>query len=75
LGQNVTSHSEGLPKIKPLSNSNYPEWSGEMQAWLMCNGLWKLVSGKMPKPIRDADEIMKWETKAEKAAGEIYLFW
>jgi hypothetical protein len=29
------SHSEGLPKIKPLSNSNYPEWSGEMQAWLM----------------------------------------
>jgi hypothetical protein len=32
----------------------------------MCNGLWKLVSGKLPKPIRDADEIMKWETKAEK---------
>jgi hypothetical protein len=31
------------------------------------------VSGKLPKPIRDADEIMKWETKAEKAAGEIYL--
>jgi hypothetical protein len=24
------------------------------------------VSGKLPKPIRDADEIMKWETKAEK---------
>jgi hypothetical protein len=31
------------------------------------------VSGKLPKPIRDADEIMKWETKAEKAAGEIDL--
>jgi hypothetical protein len=58
------SHSEGLPKIKPLSNSNYPVWSGEMQAWLMHNGLWKLIGvwhGKLPKPIRDADEIMKWE--------------
>ena len=64
--------SEGLPKIKPLSNSNYPEWSGEMRAWLMRNGLWKLVSGKLPKP-RDVDELNKWETKAEKAAGEIYL--
>ena len=65
------SSSDGLPKIKPLSNSNYPEWSGEMRAWLMRNGLWKLVSGKLPMP-RDADELAKWETKAEKAAGEIY---
>ena len=67
------SSSKGLPKIKPLSNSNYPEWSGEMRAWLMRNGLWRLVSGKLPKPIREADEILKWETKAEKVAGEIYL--
>ena len=66
------SSSEGLPKIKPLSNSNYPEWSGEMRAWLMRNGLWKLVSGKLPKPS-DTEELIKWEAKAEKAAGEIYL--
>ena len=64
--------SESLPKIKPLSNSNYPEWSGKMRAWLMRNGLWKLVSGKLPKP-RDDEELLKWKTKAEKAAGEIYL--
>jgi len=38
----------------------------------MRNGLWKLVSGKLPRP-RDEDELAKWETKAEKAAGEIYL--
>ena len=44
-----------------------------MRAWLMRNGLWKLVSGKLPKP-RDTEELGKWETKAEKAAGEIYLF-
>jgi len=64
---------DSLPKIKPLSNSNYPEWSGEMRAWLMRNGLWKLVSGNLPRPIKDADEVNKWETKAERAAGEIYL--
>ena len=39
----------------------------------MRNGLWKLVSGKLPQPTEGADEILKWETKAEKAAGEIYL--
>ena len=38
----------------------------------MRNGLWKLVSGKLPKP-RDEDEGIKWELKAERAAGEIYL--
>ena len=66
------SSSDSLPKIKPLSKSNYPEWSGEMRAWLMRNGLWRLVSGKLPRP-RDEDELVKWETKAERAAGEIYL--
>lgn len=65
--------SEGfVSKIKPLSNSNYPEWSGEVRAWLMKNGLWRLVSGKESKPSGDAD-CTKWEAKAERAAGEIYL--
>src|SRR5579863_2274760 len=68
------STSDALPKIKPLSNSNYPEWCGEMKAWLMRNGLWKLVSGKLAKPSpRDEDALNKWEAKAERAAGEIYL--
>src|ERR1700678_2295352 len=40
------SSSDSMPKFKPLSNSNYPEWCGEMKAWLMKNGLWKVVSGK-----------------------------
>jgi hypothetical protein len=39
------SHSEWLPKIKPLSNSNYPEWSGEMQAWLMDDAQWIVEIG------------------------------
>ena len=66
------SSDNSIAKIKPLSNSNYPEWCGEMKAWLMRNGLWRLVSGKETKP-KEKDELVKWEVKAEKATGEIYL--
>src|SRR6266699_2481015 len=38
----------------------------------MRNGLWRLVSGKETKPT-GSEELNKWENKAEKAAGEIYL--
>jgi transposase InsO family protein len=72
----MSSSDSTMAKIKPLSNNNYPEWSGEMKAWLMRNGLWKLVSGKELKPTRttdNAEAVDKWELKAEKAAGEIYL--
>jgi len=66
------SNSDSLPKFKPLSNSNYPEWCGEMKAWLMKNGLWRIVSGKETKP-NETEALAKWEAKAEKAAGEIFL--
>ena len=66
------STSDSMSKFKPLSNSNYPEWSGEMRAWLMKNGLWRLVSRKETQP-KDKQDLDKWEAKAERAAGEIYL--
>ena len=59
------------PKIKLLDNSNYNEWAGDMQAWLMTRGYWRLVTGKEVKPSKNEDG--KWEEKAMKAAGEIYL--
>ena len=68
----MMSITEALGKIKPLSNSNYPEWAGEMKAWLMRNGYWRLVSGKEVEP-KDPVALEKWESKAERAAGEIYL--
>jgi hypothetical protein len=61
-----------IARIKPLSNSNYPEWSREMKAWLMRNGLWRLVSKKEKRPTKE-DEIAKWDARAEKAAGDIFL--
>ena len=67
------SSDNSVAKIKPLSNSNYPEWCGEMKAWLMRNGLWRLVSERELKPSSGGDELNRWEAKAEKAAGEIYL--
>ena len=65
--------SDLTPKFKLLSNSNYPEWSGEMKAWLMRNGLWRLVSGKETRPKEAGEALEKFEAKVEKAAGEIYL--
>ena len=34
IGSSMATESS-MPKFKPLSNSNYTEWSGEMRAWLM----------------------------------------
>src|SRR5260370_7187899 len=40
----------------------------------MKNGIWKLVYGKLSKPpLSKVEEVIKWEEKAEQAAGEIYL--
>ena len=50
----------------------YPEWAGEMKAWLMRNNSWRLVSGKEKQPS-ELEKSITWEEKAEKAAGEIYL--
>ena len=43
-----------------------------MKAWLMKNGLWRLVSEKEKKPTEEG-ALAKWEAKAERAAGEIFL--
>ena len=40
----------------------------------MKQGYWRLVSGREDRPKKsDADALEKYETKAEKAAGEIFL--
>ena len=67
----MSEHSS-TPRFKPLNSGNYHEWSGEMKAWLMKLGYWRLVNGKDLKPTKE-ELIGMWETKAEKAAGEIYL--
>ncbi|EGO04574.1 hypothetical protein SERLA73DRAFT_68261 [Serpula lacrymans var. lacrymans S7.3] len=48
--------SDSDPRFNPLSGTNYPQWSGEMQC-----------------PVTDAEAQEKWELRAEKAAGALYL--
>src|SRR6266550_3318850 len=67
------SEAQSTIKIKPLSNGNYQEWSGEMKALLMRGGLWSVVSGKTTVSPKTEEEMAKLELKKEKAAGEIYL--
>lgn len=64
--------SESSPKFEKLGKSNYPEWSGEMKAWLMKMGYWRLVSEKERRPS-DPDAAEEWDIKQEKASAEIYL--
>ena len=64
--------SSDTVKFKLLNNTNYSDWSGNMKAWLMKLGYWRLVSGIETKP-EDAKLVDPWEQKAERAAGEIYL--
>src|SRR3981189_656743 len=62
------------PSIPPLSNSNYPQWSMEMKAWLMMRGLWMLVSGEEPMPDKSRpSELLDWKMRAPKAAGALFL--
>jgi hypothetical protein len=66
------SSSTTSPLFKVLTKDNYNEWVGNMKASLMSNGPWRLVSGRELRPT-EAVAVEKWENKAEKAAGLIFL--
>ncbi|KAJ8583967.1 hypothetical protein M405DRAFT_827667 [Rhizopogon salebrosus TDB-379] len=51
--------------VTKLTSSNYPTWK--------VNGLWLLVNGSETCPKSEADAQAKWDVKADKAAGELYL--
>jgi hypothetical protein len=59
--------------ITKLTSSNYPTWKGEMKAYFCVKGLWLLVNDSETRPASDTDLQAKWDVKADKAAGELYL--
>src|SRR6201746_1997485 len=59
--------------VTKLTSSNYATWKGEMKAYLRVKGLWLLVNGSETRPTSDTDAQVKWDVKADKAAGELYL--
>ena len=66
--------SNSTPTFAKLNNHNYRTWSGDMQAWLMSKELWMLVDNEEPCPSStDMESRVKWQKRAQKAAGELYL--
>jgi hypothetical protein len=70
------------PCFASLKTGNYTQWSGDMKAWLMSKGLWRLVKGDEVEPVvknksapteveTKAREI--WQDRALRTAGELYL--
>jgi hypothetical protein len=68
------------PNFSKLNSTNYTTWVGEMEAWLCSSDFWRLVPRKSTKPTlstppitSEMEKLEKWESKANKAAGWIYL--
>ena len=63
----MSEDSKSVNSVTKLTSTNYATWKGEMKACLRVKGLWLLVNGT------DTDAQAKWDVKADKAAGELYL--
>jgi len=70
------STSSLTPSFPKLSSSNYLTWKGEMKAFLCTKGLWTIaiVSGAEKHPDDSQSDLQtKWDLRADKAAGQLYL--
>ncbi|KAF8955878.1 hypothetical protein BDZ97DRAFT_1596216, partial [Flammula alnicola] len=68
------------PQITKLNAFNYNTWSGDMQAWLRANGVWRIVNGTSTKPTLPATPTAEatkafddWTLKSDKASGMMYM--
>ena len=69
-----------MPQFPKLSAFNYPTWSGDMQAYLRSQGVWRIVDGTSKRPTSptspDAAQealVDAWDIKSDKAAGFMYM--
>ena len=79
----MDSSTTSGPRFEALKTGEYPRWAGNMRAWLMAKGLWRLVHGDELKPgvldkdgkgtVKELEAISQWGDRALKAAGELYL--
>ena len=69
----MSEDSKSINSVTKLTSTNYATWKGEMKAYLRVKGLWLLVNGSETRHATDTDAQAKWDAKADKAAGELYL--
>ena len=69
----MSEDTKSIHSVTKLTSTNYSTWKGEMKAYLRVKGLWLLVNGTEKRHDTDTDAQAKWDAKADKAAGELYL--
>ena len=69
----MSEDSKSVNSVTKLTSTNYATWKGEMKAYLQVKGLWLLVNGTETRHATDTDAQAKWDVKADKAAGELFL--
>lgn len=70
----MSSETFHNPCFDKWRTGKYSQWKGNILAIPMTRGESRLVLGKKEKPnAKETEALQKWEEKALKAAGEIYL--
>ena len=68
------STSSLTPSFPKFCSSNYLTWKGEVKAFLRTKGLWTIVSGAEKCPDDSKAHLQaKWDVRADKVAGQLYL--
>ncbi|XP_058187369.1 uncharacterized protein LOC131304233 isoform X1 [Rhododendron vialii] len=56
-----------------LTEDNYEYWKVCLKRYLVGQGLWDVVTGKIPQPVKDADDYEDWTKKNAVALHAIQL--
>ncbi|KAJ2922990.1 hypothetical protein H1R20_g14104, partial [Candolleomyces eurysporus] len=57
------------PSFARLTSTSYTTWSGDMEAWLKSQGLWRIVSGSQKRPELKSPSPSKDNTAVESATA------
>ncbi|EIW85311.1 hypothetical protein CONPUDRAFT_150127 [Coniophora puteana RWD-64-598 SS2] len=64
--------ADASKRIKALTKDNYASWAVDISALARSKGFYRLLKGTETRP-QDPDKAEDWDTRQEKAAGELML--
>ncbi|EIW84156.1 hypothetical protein CONPUDRAFT_151199, partial [Coniophora puteana RWD-64-598 SS2] len=64
--------ADASKRIKALTKDNYASWAVDFSALARSKGFYRLLKGTETRP-QDPDKAEDWDTRQEKAAGELML--